>query len=160
MADYVRVIAIGGTIGALVAGTLAAPMFMPALADEALQPVEQVASTLDELFGPGTIDSRVFRKYDVVISANVSTEIRSTRVVKKIGHGRTSMVEIVNTPTGTYSTDGLLSPHVRYPGIEVKAKDGGSSFAFRYTQRTANGYWSLTTKGSFTYLTYRIATSS
>jgi hypothetical protein len=157
MTDYVRVIAIGGTIGALVAGSFAAPQFMSALADEALEPVERVASTIDDLFGPGTLDSDAFAKYDIVLDGTVSTEIKSSRVIKKIGHGRTSMVEIVTTPTGTYSTDGLQSPHVRYPGIEVESKDSG--FSFRYAQRSSGGgYWSMLTQGSFTYITYKLAT--
>ena len=54
MTDLIRVSAIGGTIGALVAGSFAAPQFMSAVADEALEPVERVASSIDELFGPGT----------------------------------------------------------------------------------------------------------
>ena len=155
MTDLIRVIALGGTIGALVAGSLAAPQFMAAVADEALEPVERVASTIDQLFGPGTIDSRAFVKYDIIVDDSVSTEIKSSRVVKKIAHGRTSTVEIVTTPTGTYSTDGLLSPHVRYPGIEVESKDNG--LGFLYAQR-GNGVWSMVTQGSFTYITYKLAT--
>jgi hypothetical protein len=154
MTDYVRMIALGGTIGVLVAGSLAAPQFMSALADEALEPVQEVASTLDELFGPGTVDSKAFRKYNVVIDDTVSTEVLRTRTVSKIGYGRKSIVTIVTTATGTYSTDAMLSPHVRYPGIGVTPRDGGSEFVFRYDQRTPNGYWSLTTKGSFTYINY------
>jgi hypothetical protein len=155
MPDYVRVIAIGGTIGALVAGTLAAPQFFSAIADE---PVEIVASTIDDLFGPGTIDSDAFVKYDVVLDRTVSTDIVRRQTVSKIGHGRKSTVTVVTTPSGTYSTDGVLSPHVRYPGIETKRKDTESDFRFRYSQRTANGYWSLVTSGSFTYITYHLAT--
>jgi len=155
MPDFVRMIAIGGTIGVLVAGTLAAPQFMSAIADE---PVAVVASTIDDLFGPGTVDSGAFRKYDVVIDDTISADIVRKATVSKIGHGRKSTVMIVTTPSGTYSTDGLLSPHVRYPGIEVKPKDGASQFSFRYAQRTANGYWSLLTQGSFTYITYRLST--
>ncbi len=107
-------------------------------------------------FGPGTVDSGAFRKYDVVIDDTISADIVRKATVSKIGHGRKSTVTIVTTPSGTYSTDGLLSPHVRYPGIEVKPKDGASQFSFRYAQRTANGYWSLLTQGSFTYITYRL----
>ena len=91
----------------------------------------------------------------IVLDDTVSTEIKSTRVVKKIGHGRTSMVEIVTTPSGTYSTDGLLSPHVRYPGIEVESKRDRSGFLYA---QLGNGFWSMVTRGSFTYITYKLAT--
>ena len=154
MTDYVRMIAIGGTIGVLVAGTLAAPQFMSAIADE---PPAAVVATIEDLFGPDIIDSDAFRKYEVVIDDTVSTDIVRKRTVSKIGYGRKSTVTVVTTPSGTYSTDGLLSPHVRYPGIETKRKDSGSDFKFRFSQRTAGGYWSLVTQGSFTYITYRLA---
>lgn len=155
MSHTLRIVAIGGVIGTLFAGTLAAPQFMRAMADEHVGAIETAAATVDELFGPGTVDSKAFVKYDIVIDDTVSTEIKSTRIVKKIGHGRTSMVEIVTTPSGTYSTDGLLSPHVRYPGIEVESKS--SELGFLYAQR-GNGFWSLVTTGSFTYITYKLAT--
>jgi hypothetical protein len=155
MSHTLRIVAIGGVIGTLFAGTLAAPQFVRAMADEHVEAIETAAATVDELFGPGTVDSKAFVKYDIVIDDTVSTEIKSTRIVKKIGHGRTSMVEIVTTPSGTYSTDGLLSPHVRYPGIEVESKS--SELGFLYAQR-GNGFWSLVTTGSFTYITYKLAT--
>ena len=48
---------------------------------------------------------------------DVSFDPTSTTVVRKIGYGRTSFVTIATTPTGVYSTDGLASVHVRYPGV-------------------------------------------
>jgi hypothetical protein len=156
MIDTLRMIAIGGAIGALFVGTLTAPQFMRAVADDHVEAIEIAAATVDDLFGPGTVDSKAFRKYDITIDDTVSTEIKSTRVIKKIAHGRTSMVEIVTTPTGTYSTDGLQSPHVRYPGIEVESKGDGAGFL--YGQRSGGGFWSMVTTGSFTYITYKLAT--
>ena len=47
----------------------------------------------------------------------ISEEIESQTTVKKIGYGRTTYVSIMKTPSGTYSSDGLASPHFRYPGI-------------------------------------------
>jgi hypothetical protein len=49
----------------------------------------------------------------------VATEPLSVQTVKKIEAGAVSYVTITRTETGTYSTDGLTSRHVEYPGIEV-----------------------------------------
>ena len=38
-------------------------------------------------------------------------------VVEKIGYGKPRFVTITNTPSGAYSSDGLVSPHIRYPGV-------------------------------------------
>lgn len=59
------------------------------------------------------------RQYEVAYSADVSLEPISSSVVRKVGYGRVTEVNIATTATGTYSSDGLASPHVRYPGIEV-----------------------------------------
>jgi hypothetical protein len=151
MVDPVRVLAIGGTIGALVAGSLMAPQAINAMAEE---PVKAVASALETLF-PEAVDAKMFRKYDITFDDSVSTDVKRTQVVKKIGHGRTSTVTIVTTPSGTYSTDGLLSPHVQYPGIEKNLKGWGSR-SFYYSSRSYGGArWTTFSNGSFTYFTYR-----
>jgi len=157
LTDFVRMIAIGGTVGTLVAGSLAAPQFITAVASE---PVEAVVSAVDELFGPEALDSRVFRKYDIAIDDSVSTEVQKTRTITKIAHGRKSTVTIVTTPTGTYSTDALLSPHVLYPGIEVGAKRRWDRRSFWMSRHSSGGSWSMYTSGSVTYFTYRSATRS
>lgn len=58
--------------------------------------------------------------YRITYEDWVSTEPLSNARIKKIGYGRTSYVDIAETATGTYSTDGLASPHVLYPGVEVE----------------------------------------
>jgi hypothetical protein len=47
----------------------------------------------------------------------VSLVAESSAVVRKIGYGQTRFVTINTTSSGTYSTDGLASPNIRYPGI-------------------------------------------
>lgn len=59
------------------------------------------------------------RDYEVEYADWVSTDPLSTATVKKIEAGRVSHVSITTTATGTYSTDGLTSKHVLYPGIAV-----------------------------------------
>jgi hypothetical protein len=55
--------------------------------------------------------------YDVANTPGVSLTPESTEIVRKIGYGQTSFVNVLHTSSGTYSTDGLTSPYIRYPGI-------------------------------------------
>ena len=51
----------------------------------------------------------------------MSTARRPHRpTVRKIGYGQTSIVNIITTSSGVYSSDALTSPHVLYPGIHVE----------------------------------------
>ena len=59
------------------------------------------------------------RQYEIAYSRNISLEPTSSAIVRKIGYGRAVDVNIATTSTGTYSSDGLTSPHVLYPGIAV-----------------------------------------
>lgn len=59
------------------------------------------------------------RTYDVTFDNTVSRTVLSSQTVRKIGFGNESLVSVVSTPSGVYSTDGLASPHVLYPGVTV-----------------------------------------
>jgi len=120
MSDYLRFITGGSIIGLLAAGMLAAPSLLPpALADE--EPARTLLSTKDELWPP-RFDTDILVKFDFTVEPSVSTDVVKTRTVRKIGYGRTEFVEIFTTPTGTYSSDGLASAHIRYPGIHKEPK--------------------------------------
>ncbi|MEQ1771382.1 MAG: hypothetical protein ABL879_16255 [Devosia sp.] len=120
MSDYVRTIALTGLAGAVVAGLFAIPAFLPAaIANE--EPARTLLSSKMELF-PQPFDTTTLAKYDVVFDATVSTKVLSTQTIKKIGYGRVSNVTIVKTPSGTYSSDAIVSPYVQYPGVEVSKK--------------------------------------
>ena len=154
MTDYVRMIAIGGTVGALVAGTLATPNFIGAVAEE---PAKAVVGAITDLF-PAPFDPKAFKRYAITFDETVSTDIKSSTIVKKLAYGYSTNVAIVTTPSGTYSSDGMLSPNVRYPGIEVKPKyrgHGRGGFHFSSsTSRYGTGTWSSFTSGSITFYTY------
>lgn len=62
------------------------------------------------------------RSYDLSYADTVSLEPLATSVVRKIGYGAVTTVNIATTSTGTYSSDGLVSNHVRYPGITVEER--------------------------------------
>jgi len=146
MAEH-RTIAFGALLGVLVAGGLVASQAMVAVADE---PAQALRTTLDDLFGVDAIDPDIFVKYDVVIGESVSTAVQRSQQVTKIAHGRKSLVTIVTTPTGTYSTDALTSTHVLYPGIDVTGRHEWD--ALRIGSGGPDGSWSITSSGSFTYL--------
>ena len=147
MVSPLRAVAYGGFAGGVLALCLVAPAQMGALAEE---PVKIAASTIGDLFPPDTVDPRIFRHYDIIVDDSVSTDVRRTQVVKKISHGRTSRVTIVTTPTGTYSTDGVVSPHVRYPGIETSLRVWPDDYFY-----AEGGRWVSFVEGSFVYLVFR-----
>jgi hypothetical protein len=155
MADIVRIIAIGGTIGGLVAGSIAAPAVFAGVTEV---PAKLVSSaTITDLFPP-PFDPGKLRKYAITFDPWVSTTAKSQSSVTKIGYGEKSVVSITNTPTGTYSSDGIVSPYVRYPGVDVAAKGKHQhprfwSSTFRSNNGTARAYGF--SSGSFTYFTYK-----
>ncbi|MFC0010524.1 hypothetical protein [Devosia nitrariae] len=107
-----RQVLLGMTLGAVCATALSAigpGLVMSVFADEA-----KTAIDLDALV---RIDDTHYR---ITYEDWVSTEPLANSRIKKIGYGQTSYVDIAETATGTYSTDGLASPHVLYPGIEVE----------------------------------------
>lgn len=59
------------------------------------------------------------RRYEVTAADWVSLDPITSSTVRKVGYGRVTEVNIATTSTGTYSSDGMVSPHVLYPGIEV-----------------------------------------
>jgi hypothetical protein len=67
----------------------------------------------------------------------VSTDPLETHAIKKIEGGRVSYVSVIRTATGTYSSDGIASPNVQYPGIIAPAKPR-NQFSFSSWN---NGQW-------------------
>ena len=148
MDSAVRAIAFGGFAGTVLALCLVAPAQMSALAEE---PMQAAAATIEDLFPAEPVDLRKFRKYAFTLDDTVSTDVQRTRVITKIGHGLKSQVTVVTTPSGTYSTDGLLSPNVRYPGIEKRVRNWPEDFDF-----AEGGKWMSYADGSFVYLVFRV----
>lgn len=135
---------LGMTLGAACATALAAmgPGYV----------LEAFADEMPAGFDTGKLVKFDGRDYEVSYADWVSTDPLSTAMVKKIEAGRVSYVSITTTATGTYSTDGLTSRHVLYPGIEVKqaASEGANWFAYwtnggwqGFATRTGNSFISL-----------------
>ncbi|KKB08845.1 hypothetical protein [Devosia chinhatensis] len=118
-----RQMLMGMTLGALCATGLAA--IGPGYVLEAFADEMPAGFNADKLVRFGD------RDYEVAYADWVSTDPLSTATVKKIEAGKVSYVSITTTATGTYSTDALTSPHVLYPGIDVReANPTGNFFAF------------------------------
>ena len=107
-----RQVLMGMTLGAACATALSAigpGLVMSVFADEPRTDIDPNALV--------RIDDAYYR---ITHEDWVSTEPLANSRIKKIGYGQTSYIDIAETSTGTYSTDGLASPHVLYPGIEVE----------------------------------------
>ena len=120
----------GMTLGAICATALAAigPGFV----------LETFADEMPAGFDTSKLVKFDGREYEVEYADWVSTDPLSSTTVKKIEAGRVSHVSITTTATGTYSTDGLTSKHVLYPGIEVTAVGRGTG---TYVRFWTNGDW-------------------
>lgn len=121
-----RHVMIGIALGAFTASIIAVTgpgATIPALANEVLTPE-----------APGFDTSGLVkfedRKYRVENEDWVATEPLSSVKVKKIEGGQVSFVTITTTATGTYSTDGMFSRHIQYPGISVEQVRPMNRFSF------------------------------
>ena len=126
-----RHVMIGIVLGAVTASMIAVTgpgATVPALADEVLQPVAP---------GFNTADLVKFEddEYSVQNEDWVATDPLSTVKIKKIEGGRVSFVTITTTATGTYSTDGMFSNHIQYPGISVDRVRPANEFSFWSSDR-------------------------
>ena len=82
---------------------------------------------------------RIGPEYEVSVAPTVSREVLSHQVVTKISYGNMEHVQIVTTPTGVYSSDGLKSPNVLYPGITVRPREYYD--AYHYFLSLVRGHW-------------------
>jgi len=123
-------------------------MLPPAIANE--QPARTLLSTANELFPP-PFDPSSLQKWTYELTPAVSTQVLKQSTVRKIGYGTTEFVHVIETPTGTYSTDGLQSPNVEYPGVIKKRVRGHFGMAY-----WSNGHWVMRefmSAGSFVTIT-------
>lgn len=118
--DATRAVMAGGAIALGAALMLALPELLPpAVAQE--EPVRTLLSTPNEIWPP-TFDPSQLMKWDYYVEPGVSIEPVAESTVRKIAYGRTTYVRVMETESGVYSTDGLASPHIQYPGIVKERK--------------------------------------
>jgi hypothetical protein len=113
--DATKTIMLAGAIGLGAAMLLSLPNVLPrAVAEE--EPMRTLFSTPREIWPPAFDPDRLMR-WSYYVQPGVSVEPIKETVVRKIGYGRSSFVNVMETASGVYSTDGLASPHIQYPGI-------------------------------------------
>ena len=103
-----------GAVAGLVLGQVDPGASISAMASDAIDP--HAGKALD--------DTRLVKfngdYFAVNTEPGVSLDPVSQVQVRKIGYGRTSLVNILTTSSGTYSSEGMVSPHIRYPGIHTE----------------------------------------
>ena len=90
------------------------------------------------------------REFQVDYADWVSTDPLSTATVKKIEAGKVTYVSVTTTATGTYSTDGLTSRHVLYPGIDVTEVTPGRGNWVKFW--TSGGWYSFSSRAGNSFL--------
>jgi hypothetical protein len=121
MDGWIKPVLLGGTIGTLFVLLISAASIMAgASANE--QPIAQVIKAAgDQLFPPSIGELLKLGDDEFLIKAEpgVSLTPTATSSIRKIEYGSSRTVTVSTTASGVYSSDGLASPHFRYPGIEV-----------------------------------------
>lgn len=118
--DATKLVMLGGA--GVFAGLLflALPNYLPAaIASE--EPMRTLLKTPNQLWPPA-FDPDELIKWDYYVQPGVSVEPIRESSVRKIGYGKTTMVSVMETESGIYSTDALASPHIEYPGIIKERK--------------------------------------
>jgi hypothetical protein len=114
------IVATGG-IGAVAALGLSLAGILPAVNAEensTVSAAEALMSPARTLF-PQPFDVDGLVRWNFEVDPGVSLEPIRQSAVKKISFGRVKHVNIVETDTGVYSSDAIVDPHVKYPGITV-----------------------------------------
>ena len=125
MSRLVRAIFIGAGIGIAGAAVVAAPVFLQSAfaSDDVQAAAATVAAPIEKLFPTApSFDMGRLRKFDFSFDASVATTPLSTVTISKFGFGQRTTVTISHTQTGTYSSDAIASPYVRYPGVTATAR--------------------------------------
>lgn len=123
MAEPISKKLIAGIIGATAIITLAGPEMMKVALASDTGVSRQVASLVAAPTGRALDTTHLVRVdanyYALNTEPGVSLTPETEAHVRKIGFGITSIVDILTTSSGTYSSAGLVSPNVRYPGVHT-----------------------------------------
>ena len=131
-----RALMLGGFIGLGALFLAALPDLLPAaVADD--QPMRTLLRSASQLI-PSPIDPDSLLKWDFQVEPGVSMEPVSESSIRKIGYGHITFVDVMETESGVYSTDGLNSPHIQYPGIIKEPKVAAAPILWFWS----NGHWS------------------
>ena len=122
-------IAIGGGLGILFAGLISAAGVMAGTPEEKT-PIRVLLAATESVLFPEPAEPELLKlgddEYLISAGPGVSLVPTATSTVRKIGHGDSNWVTISTTSSGVYSSDGLRSNHVIYPGIDVRQVPSGN----------------------------------
>jgi hypothetical protein len=157
MGKIMRQLVLGVAVTAAVSGLLTSPLWLQsAMATDVVTDVAE-ATELVQTIAPALDLSNLVkfegREYAVSYEDGTVSEPLSVTRIKKVEYGKVSYVDVATTISGTYSSEALFSPHVKYPGIHV-VPTGKPRAKFRFSSWSAADGWtamSVTTAGSFTY---------
>jgi hypothetical protein len=156
--NNVRIIAGMGAAFGLVALGLAYPTVLPTFAASIEEVQDQTGEAVWDVLTPKTSFDpsrllKVSQKYDFKVDPRVvSSEPTQHSTVRKISYGRTEFVEVLQTSSGTYSSDALDSGNVEYPGI-LKERRSSPNVGLTYW---SGGQWVVSkalNAGSFITIT-------
>ena len=115
-----RALMLGGLIGLGAVCLTALPELLPAaVADD--QPMRTLLHSASQL-GATPIDPDKLLKWDFKMEPGVSIKPIKESSIRKIGYGHVTVVDVMETDSGVYSTDGLASANIQYPGIIKEPK--------------------------------------
>lgn len=99
-----------------------------ALASGSRAATVQVAQSVDDVVDGvqrmlrAPVDTDALLKWDFTADPGVSTTPQRESRIVKLGYGKRTVVDVVQTSSGVYSSDALADPHIFYPGIHREPK--------------------------------------
>lgn len=124
MEKLIRPAAIGVAVGGIAATLYLVAASLPnARADEG--PIETLMHSANDLVPSYRFDASTLVRigdaaWSIAADPSVSLTPISTRTVRKVAYGKVTLVTISTTASGVYSSDAIVDPHIKYPGITVQ----------------------------------------
>src|SRR5687768_9510044 len=98
--DATKAIMLAGAAGLVGVALLALPDYLPpAIAGE--EPMRTLLKSADELWPP-TFDPDQLVKWDYYVQPGISVEPIRESTIRKIGYGKTTLVNVMETESGIY----------------------------------------------------------
>ena len=157
MGRFMRQLVLGVAVTAAVSGLLTSPLWLrSAMATDVVTDVAEATEQVQTIAPALDLSNLVKfegREYAVSYEDGAVSEPLSVTRIKKVEYGQVSYVDVATTVSGTYSSEALFSPHVKYPGILV-VPTGEPEAEFHFSSWSATEGWtamSVTPAGSFSY---------
>lgn len=114
--------------------------------------VDDVTTGVQRLLRP-PVDTDALLKWDFTVDPGVSTTPQRQSRIVKLGYGQRSVVDVVETSSGVYSSDALTDPHISYPGIHRERVNSAQALVSMLTELGKWVHFKPVSAGSFVTLT-------